>query len=193
MEKIIKLAEKSFSVDLSKTTENHFTNLICWKENSLSLDANDYKSCFQSPVLYFQEGEKKIPSNRAFENELYDNFLATSPLGGFGNAYSRSIQTKDHFLLFFASLESPTGKFDNEGNFIRDHRVTGAITVTKVDGGLLWGFWPDDNLFSNYNEYIKKICTILACPIYKKEDLKRGKFKLVHEEPDCNWSKTSSF
>ncbi len=190
---IIEEAEKYFSIHLTQTTENEIPKLICWKEENLILNANDYKSYFQSPVLYLQAGEKKIPTSRALQNELYSDFLAVSPLAGFGNGYSRLMQAEDHLLLFFALLESPTGNLDNEGNFFRDHKVTGAISIIKVDEGLLWGFWPDDNLYSNYDAYIKKICTIVGCPIYIKDDLKKGTVNFVHEEPDCNWRKAPNF
>lgn len=187
---IINRAEKGFDVSFAKDVEEELGTLDRWKNKDLKLDFENYKNCFQSPVLYFEEGVKKLPSKGGFEKKLHDKFLATYALAGFGNGYSRSIKAKDHFLLFFALLESPLGEVDYDSfGYNRDYIVTGAITACKVEKGILWGFWPDDDLFSDYNAYIKKICTILDCSVYTKEDLKKGRFKLVHEEPDCNWKK----
>jgi len=186
MKTIINLIKKNFSVVLEESTENNFK---CWKKEDLVLDATDYKPCFQSPVLYLDKNKTDLPTKEALENGLYDHFLASSALGGFGNASSAMIKTEDHFVLCFWGLESPLGEMDCEGNYIRDYSLSGAVTASKVENGILWGFWPKD--IPGYDPFIDKICTVIGCAT--KDNLEEGDFKFWHEEPDCNWSEAEDF
>jgi len=211
----ISLAEKEFNISLVEELEiNHLRTdnfLLRWKSKDLELNTLDmpesrsFDIYFTEPILYLDKGAKAIPSKSKFEKEIHQDFLATYFLSGYGNGNARSIQTKDFSLFFFTSLESPLGKINPDSMaYDRDFVFSGAITIWRVDEGLVWGFWPSFNPYKKeatvlerfaairgnpkyYDNYIEKITSIVGCQAYTEKELELSKFRLIHEEPSCNW------